>query len=228
MAETAIRLVPSAAPEPRARVDPHRPPEALTDVELLATFLDPAQGTETLARAQRLLHTHGGLRAVLAACCDTPCPERSETRARHRRLGLALELGRRYIGARIERGQALTTPDLVKDAFSARLRHRQREVFACLFLSSGFHVIAYEELFRGTVDASAVHPRVVAQRALQHNAKALVFAHNHPGGSPHPSAPDRTLTERLRSALALFEIEVKDHIVIGANACTSFAEVGLL
>jgi DNA repair protein RadC len=108
-----------------------------------------------------------------------------------------------------------------------QLRDRPYEVFACLFLDTRHRVIAFEELFRGTIDGASVHPRELVRRALEHNAAAVILAHNHPSGVAEPSAADRQITTRLKDALALVDVRVLDHCVVG-DEIVSFAERGLL
>jgi DNA repair protein RadC len=116
----------------------------------------------------------------------------------------------------------------VRRFLRARLRDLPHEVFCCLHLDNRNRVIAFEELFRGTIDGASVHPREVVKRALAHNAAALILAHNHPSGVAEPSQADEVITRRLSSALALVDIRVLDHLVVGDSACVSFAERGLL
>ena len=109
----------------------------------------------------------------------------------------------------------------------ARLRDNPAEVFACLFLDNRHRVIAYEELFRGTIDGASVHPREVVKRALHFNTAAVILAHNHPSGIAEPSQADERITQRLKDALALVDIRLLDHMIIGDDV-VSFAERGLL
>ena len=108
------------------------------------------------------------------------------------------------------------------------MRGRANEVFAAVFLDNRHRVIAFEELFHGTVDGASVHPRVVARRALAHNAAALIACHNHPSGVAEPSLADRAITGRLRDALALVDVRLLDHFVVGDGEVVSFAERGWL
>lgn len=112
--------------------------------------------------------------------------------------------------------------------FVAKLNCHQHEVFACLFLDNKHSIIAYEELFFGTIDSSAVHPRQVVKRALLHNAAAIICSHNHPSGKPEPSAADLAITVRLRDALAFIDVRLLDHIIVGGNATVSLAERGII
>ncbi len=108
------------------------------------------------------------------------------------------------------------------------MRDRPQEIFCCLFLDTRHRVLAFEELFRGTLDGAAVYPREVVKKALAHNAAAVILAHNHPSGVAEPSRADEALTQRLKDALALVDIQVLDHLVVGDGDITSFAERGLL
>ena len=110
----------------------------------------------------------------------------------------------------------------------AKLVTQEHEQFGCLFLDNRHRVIAWEVLFNGTIDACSVYPRAVVKRALQYNCAAVILAHQHPSGEPEPSRADEQITVRLREALALIDVRVLDHIVIGATATVSFAERGLL
>lgn len=132
------------------------------------------------------------------------------------------------LSQRICNGKPLTSPAETKDYLKLKLGTYEREVFSVIFLSNQHAVIAYEELFFGTVDGASVHPREVVKRALQLNACAVIFAHNHPSGVSEPSRADRNITEKLTQALAIVEIRVLDHLVIGFDEVTSFAEQGLV
>jgi len=135
---------------------------------------------------------------------------------------------RDILAARVFRSDALSNPGLVAEYLAAQFAGMEHEVFACLFLDNRHRVIRYEELFRGTIDGCSVHPREVVKAALYANAAAVIFAHNHPSGVAEPSAADKALTGRLKDALALVDIRVLDHFVIGGVETVSFAERGLI
>lgn len=124
---------------------------------------------------------------------------------------------------------ALQDPDAVHQFLMAKIATRDQEVFVCLFLDNKNRVIAYEELFFGTIDSAAVYPRVVVKRALAHAAAAaVIFAHSHPSGDSSPSRADENITRRLKEALALVDIKVLDHLVIGGTGFTSLAKQGII
>jgi DNA repair protein RadC len=144
------------------------------------------------------------------------------------KLAASLEIGTRYWGQPVERGELLNDPKQVSHWLQTQLRDRTREVFACLFLDNRHRLICYEELFQGSIDCAEVYPRVVLQNALKHQACAIFLVHNHPSGHPQPSAADHALTTRLKQALSLVDIRVLDHFIVADNQITSFAENGWL
>ena len=195
-------------------------PAALDDRELLA-LLGIDLDDPTLAAA-------GGLRGLLDDPDDRlravvlPRVDRARVHALH-------EVHARWMKAHLARdGAPLTSPAHTRRYIETRLRGYRNEVFACLFLTNRHQVIAWEELFFGTLDGATVHPRVVVRRALVHNAGAIVCAHNHPSGCAEVSSADRAITRRLAEALALVDVRLIDHFVVGDGECASFAELGLL
>ncbi len=129
---------------------------------------------------------------------------------------------------KLAKGVAITDKQLAQQALQGLLQTREREVFAALFLDNQHRILAYEELFLGTLSAATVHPREVVKSALYHNAAALMLVHNHPSGHPEPSRADIELTQRLRDALALVDIRTLDHLVVGTEGVVSLAERGHL
>ncbi len=202
---------------------------SLSDAELLAIFLRTGvAGRSALDLARDLVSEYGGLRALFQADRARFCRTRGLGDAKFAQLQAALELARRHLGEALTRGDALHNPEDTHRYLRARLREYPYEVFACLFLDTRHRVIVCEELFRGTVDGASVHPREVVRRALQHNAAALILAHNHPSGVAEPSQADRRITRRLSEALALVDIRVLDHVVVGDQESVSFAQRGWL
>ena len=122
----------------------------------------------------------------------------------------------------------MNSPQAVRDYLRTHLACLPHEVFACLFLNAQHHVIAYEQLFRGTLTQTSVYPREVVKAALARNAAAVIFAHNHPSGVAEPSRADELLTQGLKQALALVEIKTLDHFVVAGSQVVSLAERGLL
>lgn len=207
----------------------HRGPLALTDAELLAIFLRTGtHGKSAVDLARDLLESFGSLKALLDADLDRFCQANGLGSAKYAQLQAVLEMARRHFKEILQRGNALTSPDITRAYLSAHLRGYSYEVFACLFLDNQNRVIKLEELFRGTIDGASVYPREVAKQALHHNAAAVIFAHNHPSGIAEPSQSDQLITNKLKQALALFDIRVLDHFIIGDGAPYSFAEHGLL
>jgi DNA repair protein RadC len=202
---------------------------ALSDAELLALLLRTGhRGRDALEVARDLLVRFGGLRALLAAEPRTLCGTRGIGPAKYAELQAAAELGRRQMGEGLARGAPLTDPEATRRFLIGKLRDLPHEVFACLYLDNRHRVIAFEELFRGTLDGASVHPREVVKATLRHNAAALILAHNHPSGVAEPSDADRLITRRLREALGLVDVRVLDHFVVGDGYAVSFAERGWL
>lgn len=119
-------------------------------------------------------------------------------------------------------------PSAVKHFLTLKLSEHKNEVFCALFLDNQHNVIEFEELFFGTINAASVHPRVLVQRALAHNAAAVILAHNHPSGICEPSMSDHDITATLKKILAVIDVRVLDHIIVGGTETHSFAENGSL
>ena len=202
---------------------------ALSEAELLAIWLrHGTSGMNAIDLARSLLTRFGSLRSVLTAGCNELCGHSGVGPARWAELQAALEIVRRHHLERLQSGPVLGSPRAARDYLIARLRDLQHEVFCCLFLDSRHRLTRCEELFRGTIDGASVHPREVVKCALRHNATAVIFSHNHPSGIAEPSQADEIITTRLRDALALVEIRLLDHLIIGDGHCTSLAEKGLI
>lgn len=202
---------------------------ALSDAELLAIFLRTgSRGLSAVDLARDLLDGFGGLRPLLAAGRDEFCRRPGLGTAKFVQLQAVMEMARRHLDETLMRGDALSSPAATQAWLTSRLRDREHEVFACVYLDNRHRVIAFDELFRGTIDGASVYPREVVKAALRHNAAAVIFSHNHPSGIAEPSRADERLTTRLRDALALVDIRVLDHIIIGDGHPVSFAERGLI
>ncbi len=204
-------------------------PQALSDAELLAIFLRVGcVGKSAVDLARELLQEYGGLRPLLEASRTDFCKGLGLGAAKYAQLQAVLEMGRRHLSASMKEGDLLTSPDLVRSYLSAQLRHQPHEIFAVLFLDNQHRLIAYDELFYGTIDGANVYPREVVKKALSRNAAAAILAHNHPSGIAEPSQSDMRITERLQEALNLVGVRVIDHMVVGDKEVISFAERGLL
>jgi DNA repair protein RadC len=139
-----------------------------------------------------------------------------------------IKAAKTLLNRRYRTGRALTNPDSTRDWLRINYQDLEHEVFICLFLDGQHRVIIHEVLFRGTIDSAAVYPREVAKRALELNAAAVIFAHNHPSGVAEPSQGDRHITAKLKETLALLDVRALDHFIIGKNEVYSFAEHGLM
>lgn len=200
---------------------------ALSDAELLAIFLRTGvPGKSAVDLARELLLRFGGVRELLSAECKPFCEGQGLGQAKYAQLQAVLELARRHFAESLRRGETLASPKAAGQYLRACLRDSGREVFACLFLDTRHRVIRYEELFFGTIDSAVVHAREVVRRALSHNAAAVIFAHNHPSGLAEPSLADIQLTRHLADALALVEVRVLDHLVVGDGEPVSLQERG--
>ena len=204
-------------------------PHSLSDAELLAIFLRTGvNGKTAIDMARELLSEFGGMRPLLETDYATLSRTLGIGPAKYVQIQAALELGRRYLEAEMKRDNLLISPESTRKYLKARLRAYAHEVFACIFLDNRHRVIEFEELFNGTIDGASIHPREVVKRALFHNAAAVIFAHNHPSGVAEPSQSDLAITRRLNDALALVDIRVLDHFIVGDQEVLSFAERGIL
>jgi DNA repair protein RadC len=204
-------------------------PGSLSDAELLAIFLRTGtKGQSAVDLARALLRKFDSLEGLLSASRAEFCSVSGLGSAKFAQLQAATELIRRALAAEIKSGINLSSPTAVRDFLRLSIQHRQVEVFVGLFLDAQNRVIGVEELFSGTLTQTSVFPREVVRRALHHNAAAIIFAHNHPSGVAEPSHADETLTQALKEALALIDVRVLDHFVVGRGATLSFAERGLL
>jgi len=202
---------------------------ALSDAELLAVLLGTGvRGRSALELARTLISEFGSLRALLSAERARLTRQRGIGPARYATLNAALELARRHFREALRIGPALASPEATRTFLLAQLRDRPYEVFSCLYLDNRHRLIAFEELFRGTIDRAGVHPREVLRQTLLHNAAAVILAHNHPSGVLEPSQADELITRRLKEALSLLDVRVLDHFIIGDGVCYSFSEHGLL
>ena len=204
-------------------------PAALADAELLALLLRTGmKGMGVLQLAEQLLVEFNGLAGLLHASSADLKRIKGLGPAKRAELAAVLEIARRSMTQQLQQQAVFDTPGRVKDYLRLHLGGREHEVFAVLFLDAQGQLLVMEEMFRGTLTQTSVYPREVVKRALALNAAAVVLAHNHPSGVAEPSRADEFLTQSLKSALALVEVRVLDHLVVGQGAVVSFAERGLL
>jgi DNA repair protein RadC len=214
---------------------------ALSDAELLALLLRTGiKGKGVLQMADELLQLQGnkvaegnnagfgGIAGLLNATADDLKRVKGIGPAKRCELIAVLELARRAMAQQLQERTVFADPQAVKHYLQLHLAARSHEVFAVLFLDVQNRLLAMEELFRGTLTQTSVYPREVVIKALHHNAAAVVLAHNHPSGTVQPSRADEALTQTLKAALALVDVRVLDHIIVGHGQALSMAEKGLL
>jgi DNA repair protein RadC len=218
--------MPSYEEDPRERIL-ERGSDSVSDAELLALLLaESGRPAQRLARS--LLQSAGDLTRVLQQGAGEWLRLPTVKRVQAARLLAAVELGRRYLSGAHAVRESVVGPDCAARYFHARLCDRPHETFGCLFLDTRHRLIAYEELFHGTVDGATVHAREVVKRALYHNAAAVIAGHNHPSGIAEPSEADRAITLKLAKALALIDIRLLDHVVVARGGHASLADRGWL
>jgi DNA repair protein RadC len=204
-------------------------PASLSDAELLAIFLRTGiAGKSAVDLARELVQKFGGLGSLFTADRKSFCAVPGMGAAKYAQLQAVLEMARRALKEEMAKSDALSSPGAVRDYLRLRLQGLPHEVFVGLFLDAQNRVVATEELFRGTLTQTSVYPREVVKRALHHNAAAMIFAHNHPSGVAEPSSADQLLTQSLKTALALVDVRLLDHFIVGSGAALSFTERGLL
>lgn len=206
-----------------------RGPSALSDTELLALLLRTGiSGRNVLQLAQDMLLASGGLANLLL----TPAAQQRSIKglgpAKQSELLAVMELAKRAMAQQLRSREVMQNAASVQLYLQLHLAHKTHEVFAMLFLDAQHKLVCMETLFRGTLSQTSVYPREVVLRALHHHSAAVVLAHNHPSGSVHPSPADLHLTHNLKSALAMVDVRVLDHVIVGPGQAFSMAEQGVL
>ena len=201
----------------------------LSDAELLAILIQTGiPGKTALDLACELLTESSGLKNLLQSSHHEICQKRGLGKAKYALLKAAVELGRRYLNSDIQVGKALNDSHLTKQFLANHLKHYDHEVFACVFLDNHHRLIHFEELFHGTLTEANIYPREVVKRGLAHQAAKIILAHNHPSGNPAASQADKDMTLLLKQALALVDIVIIDHIIVGSEGIVSLAEMGMI
>jgi DNA repair protein RadC len=202
---------------------------ALSDAELLAILLRTGtSGRSAVDVARQVLDDFRSLRKLIAADRKRFCSVPGLGLARYAELQAAIEISRRQLAESLKAGPLLASPRATRDFLTAKLRDLEHEVFCCLYLDKRHRLVHFEEMFRGTIDGASVHPREVVKHALQRNAAAVIVAHNHPSGVAEPSQADELITQRIKEALALVDIRLLDHIIVGDGVSVSLAERGVI
>jgi DNA repair protein RadC len=206
-----------------------RGPGALSDTELLALLLRTGvAGRNVLQLAQDMLLASGGLANLLI----TPAYQRGKIKglgtAKQTELLAVMELAKRAMSQQLQSREVMQNAASVQLFLQLHMAHKHHEVFAMMFLDAQHKLLCMETLFRGTLSQTSVYPREVVLRALHHHSAAVVLAHNHPSGSVHPSPADLHLTHTLKSALAMVDVRVLDHVIVGPGQAFSMAEQGVL
>lgn len=213
---------------PRERLLEHGPC-VLSDGELLAILIGCGhRGRSAVDLARKVLHEFGSLREFLNAERAKCLRQLGIGPARYAALQAALELARRHYRQPLRRGSALRAPGPTREFLLSQLRDKPYEMFCCLHLDNRHRLIAFQELFQGTLDMASIYIREVVREVLNRNASAVIFAHNHPSGQAEPSLADEVITRKLRDALAPVDVRVLDHVIVGDTGCISFADRGLL
>ena len=202
---------------------------ALTDAELLAIFLRVGvRGKSAVDLARALLQRFGSLNRLFAARREDFETIPGMGDAKVAQLQAVVEMARRALHETLVDRPVLSTPQAVKDFLALSLGALEHEVFVVLFLDARNRLLSCDEMFRGTLTQTSVYPREVVKRALTHNSASVILAHNHPSGAADPSQADRMLTTSLKTALAMVDVAVLDHIIVAGRRAHSFAERGLL
>lgn len=200
----------------------------LSDAELLAIFI--RNGTEhqtAIDIARQMLNEHGNLRCLLNLSASEFCKYEGIGKVKYAQLQAALEIGRRYLKRKLEKGSVVNSPQTSREYLQFQLRDKPYEVFYAMFLDNKNRILVSKELFRGTIDGATVPTREVVKEALYHNAAAMIVAHNHPSGIAEPSLADKNMTIRLKQALDMVGVKLLDHFVIGDGESVSLAERGV-
>ena len=202
---------------------------SLSDDELLAIFLRTGvKGKSAVELARELIHHFGNLRNILDADQEQFCQAKGLGEATWIQLQAVLEMSKRHLEQGFDEQPIFSNAQQSKDYFQLQLAQFNSEVFACLFLDNQHKLIRFEVLFYGSINQSSVYPREVVKKALQYNAAAIIFAHNHPSGNNQASHADIEITNELKKILNIIDVRVLDHIIVARNEVLSMTEQGLI
>ena len=203
--------------------------QTLSDAELLAILINTGtKGRSAIELAKTAIAEFGGVQALLFASKPQLVQLPGLGQAKYALLQACTELFKRSMAEKLTQQNSFTCAEAASDYLRAQLARQKREVFAMLMLDSQHQLIAYREMFKGTINSAAVYPRELVKQAMDDNAAAVILAHNHPSGVAEPSQADIQITQRIKQALALVDVTVLDHFVIGHCGAVSFAQRGLL
>ena len=203
--------------------------QVLSDTELLALLLRTGrQGHDVFALAAEVLQRFDGFSGLLHSTPEALRAIKGLGPAKRAEIAAVMEMCRRALAQQLQAAPVMKNPQQLKDFVGTRLAAHPEELFSVLFLDAQHRLLAMEDLFRGTLHQTAVHPRVIVRRAIELKAGAVVLAHNHPSGVAEPSAADQHITRVLAQALALVDVQVLDHLVVGRGVVVSMAERGLV
>ena len=203
--------------------------QSLSNCELLALFLDGTNASWKVEQKMELLmQSFGGLRGLFSAKANQLNKSASLKEWDATRIQILPELSRRHILEEVQRGPTLSTAPMVRRYVRQRMRDYNREVFMCIFLNARHQVIGVQELFVGSINGAHVYPREVVHKCLECNAVSVILVHNHPSGQPEPSDSDARITRRLNSVLAIMDIRLVDHLVVGESEVVSLNQRGLI
>jgi len=202
---------------------------SLSDAELLAiVFNTGTAGRSALDLARSALSEMGSLQALLYAPKHKAIKLAGIGSAKFALLQASQELYKRSLAENLSKQSRFTSAETASDYLRTQLARQPKEIFAMLLLDSQHQLIAYREMFSGTINSAAVYPRELVKQAMDDNAAAVILAHNHPSGVAEPSQADIQITQRIVQAFALIDVTVLDHFVIGHANAVSFAQRGLL
>lgn len=201
----------------------------LSDAELFAILINSGiKGKSAVDLSKQVINHFGGVQPLFLSSKKQFTKQEGLGEAKFALLQACVELFKRGMAERLSKRSSFTCADSASDYLRAQLASHKREVFAMLLLNSQHQLIAYREMFKGTINSASVYPRELVKQAMDDNAAAVILAHNHPSGVAEPSQADIQITQRIKQAFALVDVTVLDHFVIGHSSAVSFAQRGLL